>query len=154
MNEWLLLTRASREVREVDCRLPCGSFGLKWMSHPMVSDKNARQREDVYFRMLRLIEERPDASQREIAEKLGVSLGAVNYCLRALLGKGYLKLTNLKASKNKFSYVYVLTPEGIAHRAGLAVRFVERKVAEYHAIQAELKQLREDFVTVPVLGDE
>lgn len=120
----------------------------------MVSDKIARQREDVYFRMLRLIEERPDASQREIAEKLGVSLGAVNYCLRALLGKGYLKLANLKASKNKFGYVYVLTPEGITHRAGLAVRFVERKVAEYHAIQAELKQLREDFATMPVLGDK
>ncbi len=111
----------------------------------MVRRKDALQREDNHFRVLRLIERRPEASQREIAEELGVSLGAVNYCLKALLAKGHVKLANFRASKNKLGYVYVLTPEGIAHRASLAVRFIERKKAEYDAIRAELEQLRDEF---------
>lgn len=120
----------------------------------MVSKKTARQREDVHFRVLRLIEKSPEASQREIAEELGVSLGAVNYCVKALLDKGHVKLANFKASKNKLGYVYVLTPEGIAHRAGLAARFIERKLAEYDAIRAELEQLQADFETESALVGE
>jgi predicted transcriptional regulator len=67
----------------------------------MVSDKIASQREDAHFRVLHFIEKRPDASQREIASELNVSLGAVNYCLRSLVDKGHVKLANFKASKNK-----------------------------------------------------
>lgn len=111
----------------------------------MASDKIMRQREEVYFRVLHLIDQRPDASQREIAEQIGVSLGAINYCLRALLEKGHLKLANFKASKNKLGYVYVLTPEGIAQRASLASAFIARKRAEYEAIQAELELLQSEF---------
>ncbi|SKB70672.1 EPS-associated transcriptional regulator, MarR family [Rhizorhabdus histidinilytica] len=111
----------------------------------MANKKAARQREDVHFRVLRLIEKSPEASQREIAEELNVSLGAVNYCLKALLDKGHVKLANFKASKNKLGYVYILTPEGIKHRAGLATRFIERKLAEYDAIKAELEELQADF---------
>ena len=120
----------------------------------MVNNKAARQREDVHFRVLRLIEKSPEASQREIAEELGVSLGAVNYCVKALLDKGHVKLANFKASKNKLGYVYVLTPEGIAHRAGLAARFIERKLEEYDAIRAELEQLQADFETDSALARE
>ena len=116
---------------------------------PMVSDKIAQQREDVHFRVLRLLESRPDASQREIAEELGVSLGAINFCVKALIDKGHIKLANFKASKNKLGYVYVLTPEGIAHRAQLAAGFIERKMAEFAAIQAELDQLRGEFAEDP-----
>lgn len=112
---------------------------------PMVSDKIAQQREDVHFRVLRLLESRPDASQREIAEELGVSLGAINFCVKALIDKGHIKLANFKASKNKLGYVYVLTPEGIAHRAQLAAGFIRRKMAEFETIQAELDQLRGEF---------
>ena len=112
---------------------------------PMVSDKIAQQREDVHFRVLRLLESRPDASQREIAEELGVSLGAINFCVKALIDKGQIKLANFKASKNKLGYVYVLTPEGIAHRAQLSAGFIKRKTAEFEAIQAELEQLRDEF---------
>lgn len=111
----------------------------------MVSDKIAQQREDVHFRVLRLLEVRPDASQREIAEQLGVSLGAINFCIKALVDKGHLKLANFKASKNKLGYVYILTPEGIAHRAHLAAGFIKRKMSEFEAIQAELAQLRAEF---------
>lgn len=111
----------------------------------MVSHKATLHREEVYFRVLHLIEQRPDASQREIAEQIGVSLGAINYCLRALLERGHLKLANFKASKNKLGYVYVLTPDGIAQRASLAARFIARKRAEYEAIQAELEMLCSEF---------
>lgn len=121
---------------------------------PMASDKIAHQREDVHFRVLRLLESRPDASQREIAEELGVSLGAINFCVKALIGKGHIKLANFKASKNKLGYVYVLTPEGIAHRAGLAVRFIERKMAEYDAIRTELEQLQDEFAEPPGAAGE
>jgi EPS-associated MarR family transcriptional regulator len=112
----------------------------------MVSDKTAQHREDVHFKILRLIESRPDASQREIAEQVGVSLGAINFCVKALIDKGHIKLSNFKASKNKLGYVYVLTPEGIAHRAQLAAGFIKRKINEFEAIQAEIEELRGEFV--------
>lgn len=111
----------------------------------MASDKITSQREDTHFKFLRLIESHPDASQREIAEELGVSVGAVNFCVRALIEKGFVKLANFRASKNKLGYVYVLTPEGVAHRAQLASGFIRRKMAEFAAIQAELEQLRGEF---------
>lgn len=112
----------------------------------MPHSKIVQQREDVHFRVLHLLTSRPDASQREIASELGVSLGAVNYCVNALLEKGHIKLANFRASKNKLGYVYVLTPEGIANRARLATRFIERKAAEYEAIKAELEALQSAYV--------
>lgn len=111
----------------------------------MVKSKVLQHREEVHFRVLHLVAQRPDASQREIAEQLGVSLGAINFCLRALLEKGHLKLANFKASKNKLGYVYVLTPEGITQRAALAAAFIARKREEYEAIQAELELLANEF---------
>jgi EPS-associated MarR family transcriptional regulator len=116
----------------------------------MVRDKIAEHREDEHFSVLRLLESWPEASQREIAEELGVSLGAINFCLKALIDKGHIRLANLKASKNKLGYVYVLTPEGISHRAQLASGFIKRKMAEFEAIQAELEQLRGKFAEDPV----
>ena len=74
-----------------------------------------------------------------------MSLGAVNYCIRALTEQGHIKLANFKASKSKLGYVYILTPEGIAHRASLSARFIERKWAEYWRIRAELEELRGEF---------
>jgi EPS-associated MarR family transcriptional regulator len=109
------------------------------------SNKAMLRHEELYFRVLHLIEQRPDASQREIAEQIGVSLGAINYCVRALLEKGHLKLANFKASKNKLGYVYVLTPDGIAQRASLAARFIARKRVEYIALQSELELLCSEF---------
>lgn len=113
------------------------------------SNKTAHKREDAYFRVLRYLESRPDASQREIAEALELSLGAINFCVKALLGKGHIKLANFRASKNKLGYVYVLTPEGITHRAELAAGFMKRKMAEFEAIQAELAQLSSEFAEDP-----
>lgn len=115
----------------------------------MVSNKIVQQREDVHFRVLRLLESRPDASQREIAEELSVSVGVVNFCVKALIEKGHIKLANFKASKNKLGYVYVLTPVGIAHRAQLATGFIKRKMAEFDVIRAELEQLCGEFPQDP-----
>lgn len=129
-----------RRVRHLPCG-SCGPISTQNMTNQKVSD----QREDIHFRILHLLEERPDASQREMAQALGVSLGAVNFCLRALVEKGHLKIANFRASKNKLGYVYVLTPEGISSRAGLSVRFIQRKLAEYDAIKAEIERLRATY---------
>lgn len=111
----------------------------------MVSGKISQQREELDFKILRLLKSRPDASQREIAEKLGISLGAVNFCIKALRDKGHIKLANFKASKNKLGYVYILTPEGIAHRAQLATSFIKRKMTEFEAMHTELEKIRNEF---------
>lgn len=112
----------------------------------MQTDKMAGRREDVNFRILGVLKANPSASQREIAEALGVSLGGVNYCLKALVAKGHIKVDNFRASPNKLGYIYVLTPEGISHRAALAARFLKRKMAEYEAIRSEIDALQRDFV--------
>jgi EPS-associated MarR family transcriptional regulator len=112
----------------------------------MAKDKTAQQREDLHFKVLRLLESRPDIPQREIGKEVGVSLGTVNYCVKALIDKGHIMIANFKASKNKLSYVYVLTPDGITHRGRLAARFIERKVVQYEAMRAELDQLRSEFL--------
>ena len=118
-----------------------------------MTDRVEQQREDVRFRMLRLIERSPAMSQREIADALGVSLGAVNFCVRALIDKGHVKLANFRASSSKLGYVYILTPDGIAHRAQLASRFIERKLAEYEAIRRELEQVRNELGIVDGLPE-
>lgn len=107
----------------------------------MTDSRISQQRDDVRFRILALVERNPEISQRDLARELGVSLGSVNYCIKALLDKGLIKLENFRASKHKLGYVYCLTPEGIAQRRDLASSFVERKRAEYEAIKAELEQL-------------
>ena len=118
-------------------------------TNTIISNRAAHKSEDVHFRVLRFLERCPDASQREIAEELEVSLGAINFCVKALLGKGHIKLANFRASKNKLGYVYVLTPEGIAHRAQLAAGYIKRKLVEFEAIQAELEQLSAEFSEDP-----
>ena len=100
--------------------------------------------EDVHFRVLRVLNDRPGLSQREIAHELGVSLGAVNYCLRALVEKGQIKVKNFRASDNKLRYAYVLTPGGIAQKAQLTGAFLKRKVAEYEALKAEIETVKSE----------
>lgn len=100
--------------------------------------------EDMNFRLLRLLAERPYYSQREIAEALEVSLGGVNYCLQALITKGLVKVENFKASPHKRGYWHVLTPQGLVERAALTARFLKRKLAEYDALTAEIAALEAD----------
>jgi EPS-associated MarR family transcriptional regulator len=98
--------------------------------------------EEIYLKVMRMLQENPDLTQRELAEQLGVSLGSVNYCLRALMEKGWVKMKNFIHSKNKFGYVYVLTPTGIVKRTELTSKFLERKVAEYEVLSNEIEILK------------
>lgn len=101
--------------------------------------------EDVRFRILNILKDKPDLSQREIADELGVSLGATNYVLKALVEKGQVKVRNFRASNNKLRYAYVLTPSGIEAKARLTADFLSRKYAEYEALKAEIAALESDL---------
>jgi len=91
---------------------------------------------------MRLIEQNPQVSQREIADQLGVSLGGINYCIKALIEKGYVKVTNFTENPNKIGYAYLLTPSGIAAKASLTGQFLRRKIAEFEALKAEIDSLQ------------
>lgn len=86
-------------------------------------------------------------SQRDLADALGVSLGKTNYCLKALLDKGYIKMQSFRKSQNKLAYAYLLTPVGITEKAGLTARFLERKVAEFESLTFEIETLRSEMNT-------
>ena len=105
------------------------------------SARPASVSDDVHYRLLKILEERPDASQRQLSEALGVSLGKINYCVKALLDQGWIKATNFKNSKNKLAYAYLLTPSGIDAKARITARFLKHKIAEYEALKAEIEQL-------------
>lgn len=97
---------------------------------------------EIDVRTLELLQAQPEISQRELAQELGISLGKVNYCLRALLAKGLLKAQNFKNSKNKLAYAYVLTPAGITARAELTAEFLQVKVQEYERLQHQIAHLQ------------
>lgn len=98
--------------------------------------------EDTYFRVLSLLEQNPDMSQRDLAKALGVSLGGINYSLKALMERGMVKAQNFKKSERKIGYAYVLSPQGIAEKTKLTARFLKRKMEEYEALKAEIDSLQ------------
>ena len=104
--------------------------------------RQAKLQEDTSFRVMRILEENPDLTQRELAAQLGMSIGGLNYCMKALIEKGYVKIENFHNSKNKFKYVYVLTPSGIAQKIAITGRFLHRKLEEYEALKKEIELLR------------
>lgn len=99
-------------------------------------------REDVQFRILRLLQENPEMSQRDLAKAVGISTGGIHYVLNALVEKGLLKLGRFTAAVDKRRYAYVLTPAGIAAKARLTRKFLIRKMAEYEALKAEIEDVR------------
>ena len=109
-----------------------------------MSSQHAKQIEDLNFRVLRLLQNKPDASQREMATQLGVSQGKMNYCLNALIEKGLVKLSNFQNSRHKLKYVYLLTPVGLSEKAKLTGHFLQRKLAEYDELKAEIESLKKD----------
>ncbi len=109
-----------------------------------MTSRQAKIQEDTYFRVMRILQETPDLTQRELAEKLGISLGGLNYCLKALMEKGLVKMKNFANSKNKFGYVYVLTATGIAEKTAVTHRFLRRKMDEYEALKTEIEALRSE----------
>jgi EPS-associated MarR family transcriptional regulator len=100
--------------------------------------------EEMRFKLLRLIEENPQLSQREAANKLGISLGKVNYCLKALMRVGWLKATRFTNSRSKSAYMYLLTPRGIEEKASITLEFLQAKLQEYEMLRSEIEQLQRD----------
>jgi EPS-associated MarR family transcriptional regulator len=107
-------------------------------------NRRTKLQEDTHFRVLRLLQKNPDLTQRELAERLGISVAGLNYCLQAMIEKGLVKMRNFAQSKNKFGYVYVLTPSGIAEKAAITHQFLQRKMEEYKALKAEIRLLKEE----------
>ena len=112
-----------------------------------MTNRRSKLQEDTYFRVLRILQDRPDVTQREIAQMLGISTSGLNYCLNALIDKGWVKVHNFSESKNKFGYVYLLTPSGISEKAALMRRFLQRKLLEYDLLKTEIDSLRGEEYT-------
>ena len=93
-----------------------------------------------HLNVLRKIQNKPESTQRELAEELGFSLGKLNYCLKALKAKGLIKINNFKRNPNKINYIYVLTPKGITERTQLTLNFMKRKMEEYDELKNEIKE--------------
>ena len=110
----------------------------------MASQRDKKQQE-THFRVMRLLDEDPSISTREIAKKVGISNGAAYYCVTALVEKGFVKLKNFTQSKTKANYIYELTPRGIRAKAALTVSFLERKRHEYEDLKVEIERLESDL---------
>lgn len=106
--------------------------------------KRTKLQEDTHFRVLRLLQENPEMSQRELAEAVGVSVGGIHYVLNALINKGLVKLGNFTASEDKRRYAYILTPKGFAQKALITKRFLARKIEEYEALKSEIEELQRE----------
>ena len=102
--------------------------------------------EEARFKILRLLHENPELTQRELGERVGISLGAVNYSLRALIERGLVKAGNFSRNPNKLGYAYVLTPAGIMEKTLLTGRFLKRKVEEYEALKLEIEVLSRESI--------
>ncbi|KGM06572.1 Transcriptional regulator, MarR family [Methylophaga thiooxydans] len=100
--------------------------------------------DEYRYKIFKLVEAKPEISQRELARELGISLGKVNYCLKALIEKGLLKAGNFRNSRSKVAYFYKLTPRGIEDKANVTVRFLKQKMAEYESLKAEIEYLRQE----------
>ena len=110
----------------------------------MSSNREERQQE-THFKVMRLLENDPTISTREIAQKVGISNGTAYYCVTALVEKGFVKLKNFTQSKTKANYIYELTPRGIRAKAALTVQFLERKKNEYDQLIAEIERLENEL---------
>jgi EPS-associated MarR family transcriptional regulator len=112
-----------------------------------MASQHPQLNEDLHFRVLKLLEDTPDLSQRELADRLSVSNGKLHYCMRALIDKGLVKLGNFANSKHHLGYVYLLTPAGIAQKANMTGRFLKRKMAEYEALKQEIAILQAEVAS-------
>lgn len=115
-----------------------------------MASRREEQQENVQYRVLRLLNENPEMSTREIADAVGISNGSAYYCLNALMQKGLIKLGNFRSSPNKGRYAYVLTPRGIREKTVLTAKFLKRKLLEYEDLKREIAILEDE---VGMIGD-
>ena len=118
----------------------CGSLSVKLTQRK--SDVMTNQ--ELEFRALKILEQQPELTQRQLSEALGVSLGKTNYLLKSLINVGWVKLDNFQRSDNKWGYAYLLTPSGITEKAAITLRFLKRKKQEYNDLQSEIAQLQQE----------
>lgn len=109
--------------------------------------------DEIHLRLLKAIEANPQATQRELSDALGVSLGKAHYCLRALVDRGWVKVRNFRANPNKLGYAYLLTPAGFDAKTRLTLSFLRRKIDEYETLRGEIEQLRRDAEAAEVRAD-
>ena len=100
---------------------------------------------DTEYLILKILKDNPKTTQRQMAKELGLSLGKTNYVVRALVDKGWVKLTNFKRSDNKLGYIYLLTPEGVSEKSVLAQNFLKRKSEEYNKLKIEIEMLKNEL---------
>ncbi len=100
--------------------------------------------DETHYKILNLLQENPRISQRDLARELGVSLGKANYCLRALIERGWVKARNFQKSDNKMAYAYLLTPKGIEEKARVTVRFLKYKISEYEILKREISIMQRE----------
>ena len=110
-----------------------------------MASQREQQQQETHFRVMRLLDEDPSISTREIAKKVGISNGAAYYCVTALVEKGFVKLKNFAQSKAKGSYIYELTPRGLHAKAALTISFLERKRLEYEDLKVEIERLESEL---------
>jgi MarR family transcriptional regulator, temperature-dependent positive regulator of motility len=117
----------------------------KVMATDMTTDSPVEGRDELKLRVMRVLEGNPTASQRQIAAELGVSLGGINFCLKALAEKGLIKMGNFARAERKLGYAYILTPAGVNEKAHLTARFLKRKLNEYEALREEIALLQREI---------
>ena len=100
--------------------------------------------QEIHYRLLKILAEEPKLGQREMAKKMGISLGKVNFCVSELAAKGWIKITRLKSARKKIPYIYMLTPKGLEEKGKLTVRFLRRKLAEYEEIKKQILELHNE----------
>lgn len=109
--------------------------------------------DEIRYQLLKLLEQNPNMTQRELAEALGMSLGKTNYCLNALIKIGWVKARNFRQSKNKLGYAYLLTPKGLEEKARITFQFFRRKQSEYDGLVKELEALRQEVALLKPVGE-
>ena len=110
--------------------------------------------EDLRYKLLKLLAEESQISQRDLALRLGISVGKANYCLSALVDKGLVKINNFRRANNKLAYAYLLTPGGIEEKARVTVSFLQRKIREYAELQEEIETLRQETLVSNTGGSD
>ena len=113
-----------------------------------VEHKNHMISDEIKYRLLKLLENDPELSQRAIAREMNISLGKANYCLHALIDKGIIKAKNFYRNNNKSAYAYYLTPKGIDEKARVTLKFLQRKLDEYEALKTEIEEIRKEAATI------
>ena len=118
--------------------------GMNGKQEDDLNSQKTGARDELRLKVLRALEVNPDLSQRQLAAELGVSLGGVNYALKALIERGFVKANNFRKSGKKAAYLYILTPTGMAEKTSLAAAFLGRKLEEYEVLRQEIEALKSE----------